>query len=468
MKNKNHLVILSIPFSRINKVLLSPLIRETLQKKANLLIISPFAENKEFQNEFGFSNIYFFKIKTLKNMSHIFRTLYLCSEIMRTHGYWTRFRNNGMSYFFVNRFVNPGPNGEDRKFSIIKRFIYGILGLLGAWEKSWELIDKIIGPFIFKNYKLIKICQKYKKITLIQSASWGMQDRALGWISRKNKWRKVLIPYTTDQLYCNGYLISDFDIVCVQGTCEFDFAIKYHNLSRNRIKKLGSAWARYIEVLQKRVKNKNTVIKRKKIIGYAGVSSIYFPSKSELFGLEILLEAINQGKIEEAELVYRPLVQQKEIDKKFKNKSLDLSNLSIQTSQKACFGMEDYDDSIGYEESLEEFIDQISKYDLLVMAGFTSLSIELAYIGIPSISYFFDPTGVLIQRKIENILNENNREMNFPEIPLILNSDQLIPEVNKLLNNPREARTQAGKTALRWDYKKVNLQKVLNQAIFGL
>ena len=465
MSNQEHLIILSIPFVRINRVLLSPLIKKTLQNHANLLIVSPFSDDKIFQKEFESNQTDFFMMTHPERFSQPFHVLYSVSEILRIHGYWMRYRKNGMEHLAANRFISFGPNGKDIKFSIMKRLIYSFLGLIGIWRKSWRFIDSMIGPSIFENYGLTEITRSYNKVTLIQSASWGLQDRNLGWIARKYKWRKVLIPYTTDQLLTNGHLISDFDAVCVQGPCEYDFAMKYHNIPDCRIKKLGSLWARYIDELVQRVKNKEIAKKRKKIIGYAGVSSTYFPIESELLGLEILLEAINQGELENTELVYRPIAEPKEIRKEIESRFSDMSNLSIQSSQEACYGMDTYDFSNNFEDALEEFIQQISCYDLLVMANFTSLCIELAYIGVPTISYLFDPTGLLSKRKTEKILNKNGREQNFPEIPVVLEQNQLITEVKKLLNDSEKFRNQAEATANRWDYKKADFKRILEEAI---
>ena len=99
------------------------------------------------------------------------------------------------------------------------------------------------------------------------------------------------------------------------------------------------------------------------------------------------------------------------------------------------------------------------------MANFTSLSIELAYIGVPTISYLFDPTGLLSKRKTEKILNKNGREQNFPEIPVVLEQNQLITEVKKLLNDSEKSRNQAEVTANRWDYKKADFTRILEEAV---
>ena len=152
------------------------------------------------------------------------------------------------------------------------------------------------------------IAYGFEKVTLIQSASWGFQDRLLGWMARKHKWRTVMMPYTTDQLSINGHLISDFDAVCVQGEMEYYLVSKYHKVLVNQVMKLGSPWARYIEETHFRIKNKVRAKKKKKQIIYSGVGHTYFPIESEFYGLELLLGAIKTGEIVDTEIVYRPIV----------------------------------------------------------------------------------------------------------------------------------------------------------------
>ena len=136
-----------------------------------------------------------------------------------------------------------------------------------------SLIDSIIGPFIFNNAKLNEVTSKHKKVTLIQSASWGIQDRTLSWFAERNDWRTVFIPYTTDQLTLNGYLLTDYDVVCAQGQCDKYFAEKYHSFPVSKIERLGSPWSRYLKLIRDSTENKNGGKKKRKII-YAGISSI--------------------------------------------------------------------------------------------------------------------------------------------------------------------------------------------------
>ena len=84
---------------------------------------------------------------------------------------------------------------------------------LGIWKKSWRFIDRIIGPSIFNVSELSAIAYGFEKVTLIQSASWGFQDRLLGWMARKHKWRTVMMPYTTDQLSIDNKIIDELLLI---------------------------------------------------------------------------------------------------------------------------------------------------------------------------------------------------------------------------------------------------------------
>ena len=116
-------------------------------------------------------------------------------------------------------------------------------------------------------------------------------------------------------------------------------------------------------------------------------------------------------------------------------------------------------------KELNKFIELISECDLLVMALDTSLCMELAFIGIPSIAYYYDPSGVLARRRRMELFLENERIPLAPEIPVILDKNQLIPIVKGLLKDSKKASKQAEITAKQWDYKNADFNKILKEAI---
>ena len=117
------------------------------------------------------------------------------------HGYWFRHRKNGMfAYLLFNSLAKHGKNNQLLKLSLWKRAIYFIIYFFGAWPRSWQILDLLVAPKLFNHNQLIDLSSQYSDITLIQSSSWGMQDRMLSWNAKKVKWKKILLPYTTDQL----------------------------------------------------------------------------------------------------------------------------------------------------------------------------------------------------------------------------------------------------------------------------
>ena len=90
---------------------------------------------------------------------------------------------------------------------------------------------------------------------------------------------------------------------------------------------------------------------------------------------------------------------------------------------------------------------------------------DLAFIGVPTIFYLFDQTGILSKRNTHEVLNDDGREQIFPEIPVILNETDLVYEVNKLLKDPKKARAQAEITSSRWHYKNTKFDEILEEAI---
>jgi len=462
---KKNLVIISVPFQRLIRVLLSDSVLKPLCKQANILIVSPFASNQAFQKDFSDKPIDLIQWAAPEKIRQPFGLLYIVSESLRTLGYWRRNHKKGMEYYLAIIYKQFGIDGDDKNISFFKRVVFYLISILGLWSKSWRVIDKIIGPSVFNFPTLQNITQGYNEVTLIQSANWGMQDRMLAWMGRKEKWRTTLIPYTTDQLYCNGYLISDFSVICVQGTAEDGFARTLHNLPSERVKKLGSVWFRNIEQIKKSLSIKKDNGEIRKIL-YAGVSSRYFPRSSEYLGLEIILHACSCNELSNTHIIYRPLGETKEIRKEIEERYKNTPNLTIQFAQQSCYGLEEFG-GVSNSEGLKEYLKQLVDIDILVMCLGTSLTLDAASMGIPTVCYIVDFTNVLKKRETHLFFNKEGRFDIYPSVPVIHNQSDLVPAINDLLNDKEKAASQVRHLTSLWDYPDADFQKILLESVFG-
>ncbi|MBV9988003.1 MAG: hypothetical protein JO301_10005 [Chitinophagaceae bacterium] len=300
---------------------------------------------------------------------------------------------------------------------------------------------------------------------MVQSASWGFQDRLLAHAARRHNWETILIPYTTDQLYTNGYLMSDFKAICVQGPLEKDFAERFHSPAADRLIELGSAWFRNIDI----IKNELPLLasgagNRKRRIIYSGSTSEYFPTASEYKGLDTLLEAINQNTISNAVIVYRPFGHTPELRKAINERYSSIPNLVIEYAQGACYGLSAYA-SLSEKEELKEYILQIMDADLLVMCLASTLSLDAAYLGVPTIANHVDETGTLVKRHTDLLYEKEGGIRGVPDIPVAHSYEDLITGVQLLLNDRARAQDQCRKTSLQWDYPETDFQETLREII---
>lgn len=343
--SKNRLLILSVPLQRLIRVLLFDGILREFIIDHDVIIVSPFADDKIFQEEFSTPGLGFLKWEEPKAVPNPTRGFLALSSLLRLQGFWRRYMRQGLDYLAVTSHITFGENGNDTEKTLWRRMLLTGIGLIGVWPKAWRLFDALVGPRIFDFTELRILSKSYDKITLIQSTSWVLQDQMLAWMARSNKWRKVMIPYTTDQVYLNGYLYSDFDVVCVQGPYEKQCAATFHNIPEARIASLGSVWFRHIDEIKQRIQNKQSfelgITQRSRII-YAGTSSLYFPRVSEYLGLESLLKAIETGELAGVEVIYRPLGENLEIRTEIVRKFGNVPNLIVQFAQQACYGLNLY------------------------------------------------------------------------------------------------------------------------------
>jgi len=183
---KKHLVILSIPYIRVGRVLLGPVVLETIRTVADVLIVSPQAENSTFRTEFADKATRFFKIDNIP-MQRLERYLSSITCIQRMNGYWFRYRNKGMAYYHRNTIYSmlDDGSGSTKKISFMKSLLYRIIAITGYFRSSWLIIDLIRGFLFRKTLELDTLTKDYEKVTLIQSCTWGEQDSYLAWYARR-------------------------------------------------------------------------------------------------------------------------------------------------------------------------------------------------------------------------------------------------------------------------------------------
>ena len=451
------LIILSVPFQRINRVLLSPPVLKAIERDDKIAIVSPFANHPEFQSEYLDDRVIFLETPSINRKIRLVSILYEVSEILRMYGHWRKYKNSGTRYHNLIRKYKLGIDGADKKYTGFLRYYFSLFSWLGKIKILWKVIDNLLGKRIYNFPDLVNLCKKYENVVLIQSASWGEQDRMLAWHARKLHWKSIMIPYTTDQLYCNGYLLLDYDYICVQGPKEESFAKQYHSVNESKLIRLGNTWFRHIEELTQKI---NIRDRHEKVICYAGCSNVYFPSESEFFALDFLINAIKRAELENVSIMYRPLVESEEEGNIIRERYENVPFLTIQFAQKACYSLEDVG-TTSQKEQLVEYLEQVSHVDLLIMSYATTLSIDLAFLGIPTISNFVDHTGTLAKRNTHLRLNSESRIEGIESIPVIEDMGNMIPTIKDLLYNKVSAKGQSEFTKNQWDFAQTDFDSTL-------
>ena len=128
--------------------------------------------------------------------------------MLRVQGYLMKNSKDGMlSYLLFNTKFELTEKKKTKKMPLWKRVIYYFISFIGTSPRAWKLTDKLIDSSFFEFTELVDFTSQYSEVSLIQSSYWGKQGRMLSWNSRKYKWKNIFIPYTTDQLHTNRYLM---------------------------------------------------------------------------------------------------------------------------------------------------------------------------------------------------------------------------------------------------------------------
>ena len=460
MKAKKNLVVISIPFTRIAKNTLANVVLEPLRDRSDVLIVAPFAEDKQFVEDFSDDRTRFFSWEEPAG-GRLLRNLLAGPELMRRLGYWRKHRERGLKYYAINQYTAFGPNGEDKHFGLPRRFAYWLLSAVGEQPRAWKAAEGLFGRRWYRNQALVDMTREYDRVTLVQSANWGLQDRALARLSKENGWRSVLLPYTTDQIFSNGFFINDFDAVCVQGEFEYEYARDYHYVPEEKIFPLGSAWFRHMLEIRANDPQVPSAQELESTIVYAGVSNTYFPTQSEFRALDALIEYVSRSDIN-LRIVYRPVIFDDELKREVEQRYGNLPVLRIEWPKASAIALDGYSEE-SQEESLRAYVRSMRGCKLLVMSYQTSFSMDIALLeNCGVISNMIDTDGILEKR--HNALFPNHI---VPGVRIAESLQALMSDVEDILGSPEQAWEEAAQVISLWDYPDADFSGVLARAVFG-
>lgn len=467
IKTKGHLVILSIPFTRIGRLLLSEDVLTALLKEADVLVVSPHANMDRFRIEFGRQGLTFlyFDPKQVYR-SRVRGVFYALTELLRMRGFHRRFRKSITNAYWVLRHVTEGNNGVYTKKPWLTRFVTSFAGFVGGvWPGAWRALEGLSGRWLFETKDFETRTRPYECATLVQSACFGEQDRFLAFAARRLGFRTVLVPYTTDQLTINGYLMSDFDILCLQSAWEAGFATRFHRIAADRIRVIGNLWFRHIDRLRESIDVQSKKAEERVIL-LAGISTTVFPRASEFLAVETIVRAIEIGHLPGARLVYRPVIERAEDYDEVVRRYGAHPAVELQIPQASCLGILQYPQR-PLKAELLEYVRQLLAADIMIMCFQTSICLDAAYLGRPVISYCADPTGMMKRPYPVQALNDDLGRIRASGVPEIHTIDQLIPAIADALAD-RNRLLQAGNRLLNaWDVQTAASTELLLEAVFS-
>jgi hypothetical protein len=468
MNNINKLVVISIPYSRNFRYLVSSEIYKKLKKKYDILIVTPELErDKDIEKDFGGNNVRFYYYNhDHKALSKITRSIYLFTEALRRFGYYYKYRNKQLRYYWEISTGKYSRTLDKDGFATQQNFIYRLLcmfiGVIGSNKNFWSKLAVFFGKFFFDVHDINKITSNYDELVLIQTANWGFQERFLGFWAYKNKCKTILVPYTTDQILINGYMITDYDFYCPQGSVEEKYLVNLHEVDQKKICKLGMVWLRVLEEtnIYKKIESeksqKDRRLKDKIRIMYTGLTPTAYPMKSEFEAIDRILYEIKIGHINANQLVYRPVVidikTKQAIEERYSNNSL----IELQWPQAAMIGIHSEIRS-SITAQIEEYLEQVAGIDLIIMSATTTMAFDAFKMEIPCIANFYNSNDSFCKNGFsKSYIDTDEFIISAKGMPVVHTLDELIDEYRKLMDNPNVVKLTKESTFSSWDYRNKN------------
>lgn len=462
-KSKN-IVLLSIPFQRLIRSHLSSILIRPLRDVADVVVVTPFGDNSAFLAELNKLGLEKVLIQPPGSSTFVSRTLFNVVANMRLRGFWFKHRKK-IPYYWAIRHLKAAPDVRPKRFGGFYKIALDVLAIVGQFEKLWIFFDSFVGRWTYNCKELEAITKSYRNVVLVQASSWGYQDAALAWYARKRKWGSILIPYTTDQLYCNGFLFLKYDYVCVQGSAEFFWAKNLFKIPERRIKKIGSTYLKVISEMIESTKA-NASATRKRLL-YAGLSSAYFPFDVELKLVSALSRHLSEFYGVNWEIVYRPVVQSEYELEKVKRSLDGLANVVIEFPSATAIGLSTYTET-NKDRDLQNLITTLRSVEVLITSLTTSLSIEAALLNVPTIAFYPEDDEMLIKRFTHLQLDSDGYFPGLVGVPVAMNEKQLFATINRLVKDDK-ARDEVSMCLLRqWDFPRQVNDSMLRSTIHSL
>lgn len=453
------LVIVSVPTIRNARFLVSSAAFPRLRERHDVLIVSPFKGAPAFRREFGGERVRFFEFDTAELAAgRLWARAYGASEMLRFLGYFRRYRKAGLR-LQESMWVTwvYGRDGDDQLRPLWQRIILRALGLVGWHRKAWRVFDWVGGSSFYAAplARLRREAAGYDHIAVLHGANFTEQERFLNFAAGRLGFRQMLVPYTTDQLSVNGYVIGDYERVFAQGPCEADFARRVQRVPPNNIAPIGSIWFRNIEAsIWRQGLNQPRAASGTRPgpqILYVGHSSLYFPRRNEFAALDAMLAAMDAGTLSATHIAYRPLLDDPNELAEIQERYGSHSRVSIQVPQSACIGMTGFQ---GPEISaqIDEYVRQITESDIVVMSQVTSLCLDALRIGRPVVSNVTDLTDTLSRRQYRTYLDDDIYGLRRDGLPIVDSLPDLLATVQALLTGERDMAAFREAAMRDWDY----------------
>lgn len=452
------IILLSIPFQRLVRSHLSEKFINTLKKNRKLIIISPFGDNQYFKNQFNHQNIVHINVLKDLKLSKLTEYLEQITSILKSRGYWLR-RKNDIPAMWKFRHLKINKKNKLVKVNLLARIFIDLISFIGLWKRSWEIFESLYGNRIYYSKEIKNITKNYKNVILIQASSWGRQDTFLANMSKRENWKTIFIPYTTDQLFVIGYLYCNYNFVCTKGRLETIWAENYHKVKKNKIIKLGSLYLNRIENINI---SRNNKIKNRKAILYIGISPTFFPEDLEIEAVKKIYKHLEENY--NLKLIYRPVRSNSEDYKVLKSKFANNLNLEFQIPTSTSIGLDTYVEE-NTSESLNKLVSNFDNVILMISSYISSIYIEGGYLGVPTLSYLPKHNKMIKLLGSDKWLNNKNQFIYMNYFPTACNLNELIEKLDELYDNKDLRKAICEEIKIDWNYKDIDIYKKINYLI---
>ena len=242
MNEKRLNVLVSIPTDRA-KAFLDSRLFPALRERYKVTVLTYLALREDARQAYGVDGMEF--CAALEPQGKIARAALAVAEAVRRLGFQYQWRRkepvHARAWSATVRYRTLMPLCER---PALKRLLVRIVAAVARFGLSRQVLFRLVSEFVLRDQGVAKPLRAFAPSVIICSGQASMQEQILGFYASRNGIGAIWLPASPDDVYYNGYPMTEFNVVCAWGPWMRRRLERHHRYRANQVADIGVVMTR--------------------------------------------------------------------------------------------------------------------------------------------------------------------------------------------------------------------------------